>query len=180
MGVARSTRPFRASWLDHGGYMGVIRAPTVLRVLQKGCPAPRARSALAILGNRVGPRPAAPRTIRRAAAAEQRGRLSCTRMRPTHFLAFRLPDAALHAHLSALQQQIIRRAPDLAPCAVPAVRTHLTCFTLDLATDGEVDSASRTLREVSASRSAPRDHTRVSPSHEGHERVCPLTRLPRM
>ena len=137
-------------------------------------PAQRARSALAILGNRVGPRPAAPRTIRRAAAAEQRGRLNCTRMRPTHFLAFRLPDAALHAHLSALQQQIIRRAPDLAPCAVPAVRT------LDLATDGEVDSASRTLREVSASRSAPRDHTRVSPSHEGHERVCPLTRLPRM
>ena len=150
----------------------------LLRVLQKGCrPARAARAisaALAILGNRVGPRPAAPRTIRRAAAAEQRGRLNCTRMRPTHFLAFRLPDAALHAHLSALQQQIIRRAPDLAPCAVPAVRT------LDLATDGEVDSASRTLREVSASRSAPRDHTRVSPSHEGHERVCPLTRLPSM
>ncbi len=84
-------------------------------------------------------------------------------MRPTHFLAFRLPDAALHAHLSALQQQIIRRAPDLAPCAVPAARAHLTCFTLDLATDGEVDSASRTLREVSAARSLPRDRIRVSP-----------------
>ena len=60
--------------------------------------------------------------------------------RPTHFLALRLGNPALRAHVAELQRAVIARSPSLADCAVPPVRSHLTTLVLH-APDEEAVSA---------------------------------------
>lgn len=52
--------------------------------------------------------------------------------RPTHFIALRLPDPALHDHVTRLQQEIISREPGARGCEVEPIKSHLTGFVMSL------------------------------------------------
>ena len=64
--------------------------------------------------------------------------------RPTHFVALRLPDTNLHDAIAKLQVTLTASDRDLASCAVPPVKTHLTAFVLSLR-DDEVGAAHEAL-----------------------------------
>ena len=65
--------------------------------------------------------------------------------RPTHFLALRLGNPALHAHVAELQRAVIARSPSLADCAVPPVKSHLTTFVLHAPDEEAVSAAAEAL-----------------------------------
>ena len=64
--------------------------------------------------------------------------------RPTHFVALRLPDTELHGAIAKLQAALTSSDRDLASCAVPPVKTHLTAFVMSLR-DDEVGVAQEAL-----------------------------------
>ena len=65
--------------------------------------------------------------------------------RPTHFLALRLGNQALHAHVAELQRAVIARAPSLTDSAVPPAKSHLTTFVLHAADEEAVSAAAEAL-----------------------------------
>lgn len=75
---------------------------------------------------------------------------SSSNLRPTHFVAFRLPCQELHARLRTVQEQVIARDSGLQGCDVPPEKTHLTGFVMHLADEGGVDSACKALRACSS------------------------------
>ena len=80
-----------------------------------------------------------PSTVTASAAS------SAASPRPTHFLALRLGNPALHAHVAELQRAVIARSPSLSDCAVPPVKSHLTTFVLHAPDEEAVSAAAEAL-----------------------------------
>lgn len=68
--------------------------------------------------------------------------------RPTHFLALRITNPAIHAAVSEVHRDILDMIPGYAESLIPCERLHITLCCLGLDTDDQIHYAARKLKEM--------------------------------